>query len=226
MNTGKSNSRWRVIVAVGAASAITVTILFASFFPWLAAFVGLILLAGGVSYGAWPPVSERIFVARGAAPPSVQSRIYFGSPIAAYGVILLMLSQAEIRANWRNSETREKFAKSIEAVNSTVHEQQVEESLINETEEEYEVDGLVLLKKSVEGRGGSLGAEITGIVVNRGRRRSFALIQFNLYDATGARIGSAMANIDNLEAGERWSFEALSFETAFSTYKIDELRGS
>ena len=40
------------------------------------------------------------------------------------------------------------------------------------------------------------------------RISSYLQIEYNLYDADGAQIGTALANINNLKAGGTWKFEA------------------
>jgi hypothetical protein len=93
-------------------------------------------------------------------------------------------------------------------------------------EHETDVDGLVLLKDTVEGRQTEFGGEITGTVVNRRNRKlGYVQITFNLYDESGAQVGSALANINGLEPDGRWNFEANSFGKKFSTYKFSELSG-
>ena len=93
-------------------------------------------------------------------------------------------------------------------------------------EEEYDVNGLVLLKKSVKGTSGEFSGEISGMVVNRrSRKLSYAQITFNLYDESGAQVGSALANINGLEPGGTWKFKASTFGTDFSSYKFSELSG-
>jgi hypothetical protein len=41
-----------------------------------------------------------------------------------------------------------------------------------------------------------------------GRLLSYVEVDFNLYDQSGAQIGSTMANISNLEPNGVWAFEA------------------
>lgn len=93
-------------------------------------------------------------------------------------------------------------------------------------EEEIEVRGLVLLRKTVAGSRDKFGGEITGIVVNRRRRKvDYAQISFNLYDDNGNQVGTALANITNLKPGGRWKFTARGFGKEFATYKFAELTG-
>lgn len=86
-------------------------------------------------------------------------------------------------------------------------------------------DGLVLLTKTVQGTSTDLGMEITGTVVNRrSKALSYAQITFNVYDESGAQVGSALANINGLEPGGRWNFKAVAF-TKGKTYKFSKLIG-
>jgi len=67
---------------------------------------------------------------------------------------------------------------------------------------------------------------ITGRVKNNtSRELSYAQIQFNLYDASGAQVGTAMANVNNLEPNGIWKFEAVCLEDNFKTAKFKELTG-
>ena len=57
------------------------------------------------------------------------------------------------------------------------------------------------------------GVKITGTLVNNtDEDKSYLQIEYNLYDADGAQIGTALANINNLKAGGTWKFEAASME--------------
>ncbi len=50
---------------------------------------------------------------------------------------------------------------------------------------------------------------LKGVVVNNtGKSYRYASVQFNLYDASGAQVGSAIANVNNLEPHGKWKFEA------------------
>jgi len=87
-------------------------------------------------------------------------------------------------------------------------------------EEQYEEDGLVLLRKTENGVNNEFGTTITGTVVNcTGKELKMAMIEYKIYDASDAQIGSAVASINGLEAGGRWNFKALGFKGG-SSYKI------
>lgn len=90
-------------------------------------------------------------------------------------------------------------------------------------EDEYDERGLVLMRKTVNAK---IGGHITGSVINRRPvKLKYAQIKFILYDSTGAQVGTALANINDLEPGATWNFKASSFGTSFSSFKFSELSG-
>ena len=55
---------------------------------------------------------------------------------------------------------------------------------------------------------------LTGTVRNnRDKDYSYAQITFNLYDAEGNQIGTAVDNINNFKAGGTWKFKAMALES-------------
>jgi hypothetical protein len=51
---------------------------------------------------------------------------------------------------------------------------------------------------------------IVGTVKNQSSKQySYVQVQFNLYDAAGAQVGSAMANVNNLESFGTWRYRAI-----------------
>lgn len=67
---------------------------------------------------------------------------------------------------------------------------------------------------------------ISGSLVNNtSRQTNYLQITFNLYDEDGALIGSAMDNINYLDAGGVWKFKALAFEDDFASYELAEVTG-
>ena len=66
---------------------------------------------------------------------------------------------------------------------------------------------------------------ISGIVKNNTNKKySYIQITFALFDKDGNKVGTAMANENNIGAGETWKFKAIALED-FSTYKLDEITG-
>lgn len=113
-----------------------------------------------------------------------------------------------------------------EAQRRAEEERTAEAEAARKAEEEYDADGLVLLRKTLKARRGQFGGKITGTVVNRrARKLSYAQIEFNLYDESGAQVGTAFDNISGLEPGGRWNFKATTFGTDFAKYKFSELWG-
>jgi hypothetical protein len=60
---------------------------------------------------------------------------------------------------------------------------------------------------------------------NGGKTYSYVQVTVNLYDSTGAEIGSTMANINNLESGGTWKFSAPVLVKGVSSYKVMEITG-
>jgi len=54
---------------------------------------------------------------------------------------------------------------------------------------------------------------------------SYVQVEINLYDKSGAQIGSTMDNINNLEAGSIWKFKAVVLQDNTASYKIKEITG-
>ncbi|MCE5322107.1 FxLYD domain-containing protein [bacterium] len=70
------------------------------------------------------------------------------------------------------------------------------------------------------------GQSIKGVVKNNSNRTySYVQIEFNVYDSSNAQIGSAMANINNLEPGGIWKFEAVALEDNVASAKFKDLSG-
>jgi hypothetical protein len=86
-----------------------------------------------------------------------------------------------------------------------------------------ETTGLALLPgwKSVTGDFGTI--TVKGKIKNTNDRSySYAQVQFKLWDKEGSVAGTAMANINNLGAGETWAFEAVFLGNAKGKYKVGE----
>lgn len=69
-------------------------------------------------------------------------------------------------------------------------------------------------------------SEITGDLTYNGEDHlSYAQITFDLLDASGRRVGSALDNINNLRPGEVWHFKAVVFENSASTARVSRITG-
>ena len=63
---------------------------------------------------------------------------------------------------------------------------------------------------------------------NRNKKYSYAQVTFNLYDKNGAQLGSAIANINNLEPYGKWKYDAIgliSNPEEVASYKLGEIIG-
>ena len=70
----------------------------------------------------------------------------------------------------------------------------------------------------------SIDTKITGTLTNlTDREYSYVQIEFNLYDADGAQIGSTLTNLNNLEANGIWKFEAYALEDGVKSFKIKNI---
>lgn len=66
--------------------------------------------------------------------------------------------------------------------------------------------------------------KITGKIKNNTNKQySYVQVEINLYDDSGAQVGSTLANINNLEANGIWNFEAMVLEKAATKYKIKDI---
>ena len=68
---------------------------------------------------------------------------------------------------------------------------------------------------------------IVGSVRNMSAKQyRYVQVQFTLYDKDGAQVGSALANVNNLEAHGLWKFKAIVLEDSAMKAKFAELTGS
>jgi hypothetical protein len=65
--------------------------------------------------------------------------------------------------------------------------------------------------------------KITGLLTNNcGRDLTYVEITYKLYDRAGNVVGTALANQDNLKAGEIWRFSALGRSGVFR-YELEKV---
>ena len=61
---------------------------------------------------------------------------------------------------------------------------------------------------------------------NTDKSYSYAQVTFNLYDADGAQLGTAVDNINNLEPNGTWKYKAIGLVTEkVASYKFVEITG-
>ena len=64
-------------------------------------------------------------------------------------------------------------------------------------------------------------ATVTGNVVNTtGKKLSYIQVELNLFDRAGTQVGSTLANVNNLESGLPWSFEAPVLQDRAQSVKV------
>lgn len=68
---------------------------------------------------------------------------------------------------------------------------------------------------------------ITGTLTNNTDNEvSYIQVEYNLYDADGAQIGTAFANTNNLKAGGAWKFEAVGTASdEVASYELVDVTG-
>jgi hypothetical protein len=75
------------------------------------------------------------------------------------------------------------------------------------------------------GETNAYGGKIVGKVRNNsGKRYDYAQVVFTLMNDAGEQTGSAMANVNGLEPGRVWAFEAVAFGQ-FTQMKLDKITG-
>lgn len=80
----------------------------------------------------------------------------------------------------------------------------VEETASRGLEVENGVDGITIEKEAYTWY-------FKGTVINnKTSDLSYAQVEINLYDADGALLGTAMDNVNNLKAGGKWKFKAMT----------------
>lgn len=68
--------------------------------------------------------------------------------------------------------------------------------------------------------------EITGRVKNTSSKTyAYAQITFIVANDAGEQVGSAMANVNSLEAGATWKFRAVSLASGGSKFKLGKISG-
>jgi len=65
------------------------------------------------------------------------------------------------------------------------------------------------------------GRVVTGKVANTTKKKlGYVQVEINLYDKNGSQVGSTLANVNNLEPGVTWNFEAPVLEDRAKSAKV------
>lgn len=86
------------------------------------------------------------------------------------------------------------------------------------------VPDLQVLDHSVKNEGYGMKSIVGTIKNNTNKKYGYVQIEINLYDSSGAQVGSTLDNLNNLEPNGTWKFSAAAFED-FSSYKIKDVSG-
>lgn len=73
----------------------------------------------------------------------------------------------------------------------------------------------------LDGRSDGFATYITGTLV-ADRDYSYVQILIPCYDADGNKLGDAVANVNNLNKGESWKFEAMSIDTDVASFDVNK----
>lgn len=90
-----------------------------------------------------------------------------------------------------------------------------------EPADKYSIDGEELT-------GDAYSCKISGVYTNKaGKDLSYVQVSYNLFDADGNQIGTALANTNNLADGGTWKFEAFGPAAVdeVASYKIGDVTG-
>jgi hypothetical protein len=60
---------------------------------------------------------------------------------------------------------------------------------------------------------------------NTSKQLTYVQVQYALYDESGNQIGTALANVNGLDAGGTWKFDAIGITGETSKYKLIDLTG-
>lgn len=75
-----------------------------------------------------------------------------------------------------------------------------------------------------ETKAGEYSSSVVGKIKNEGTKAvSYAHITFIVYDAEGNQIGTALDNINNLEAGATWAFSAMVLQDNAANVKLGDI---
>jgi hypothetical protein len=67
---------------------------------------------------------------------------------------------------------------------------------------------------------------IRGTVRNNTQKHyGYVQVEINLYDESGAQVGSTLANVNNLEANGTWRFEAMVLEASAASARLKKVTG-
>lgn len=102
---------------------------------------------------------------------------------------------------------KEEKAKVVDKPTSETSQEEAKEEAKPEEKVAYEITDLKVDESGFT-------PKATGILKNNtDKDKSYIQIEFAVKDSDGNKLGTAIANISDLKAGDTWKFEAMSFST-------------
>lgn len=83
---------------------------------------------------------------------------------------------------------------------------------------------LEVIESSIQ-KDGYISYIVGSVKNNSSKQYSYVQVEINLYDNSGAQVGSTLANANNLEPGAIWKFKAVVTEENATKYKIKDITG-
>jgi hypothetical protein len=120
--------------------------------------------------------------------------------IIAFGFLVVSIVKTVVSPDHRSTGSTESYAASASAVSIS--------SALNANGEKF--------KRNKYGN-----LVYAGNIINTtGKKLSYVQVEVNLYDKNDVQVGSTIANINNLEPGVTWAFEAPVLEERTKTAKV------
>lgn len=144
-----------------------------------------------------------------------------GRPVAIVGTVLCIVALfmsfgANKAASDALKKSQDEKAQSVAAASSNARsstETKTENKTDNKSDAQASNSEKTVKYQVTEeaGAADSYSYKITGKLTNNsGKDTGYVQVNYNLYDAEGNQIGTALANTNNLKAGKTWAYEATS----------------
>jgi flagellar basal body-associated protein FliL len=141
-------------------------------------------------------------------------------------IVFIFIFSVGIIASSKSSSTKTSSTNTVEKTTASGEKTTTgatTEATTEAKKEKYEIVGDLSAERD------AIGAfYITGTLKNNtNRTTSYVQISFNLYDKDGNLVGSAFANVNNLEPNGTWKFKAMGMDTnkSVTSYKLAKVSG-
>lgn len=144
--------------------------------------------------------------------------------VLGYGFILLVILSMIFGGDSSSSSSSTPSTSPV-AGSTTIQKTKTPTAVPTSTKDVITEGCLSLDLNSVGVRSGEYGNKfITGTIQNTcSRTLSYAQVSYILLDGDGNQVGSAWDNINNLEGGKTWKFDAIVMEDTATNYKFGEM---